>query len=157
MEYEIAEALIEINGVGFRTDNPITFKSGMKSPVYCDNRAFPFWPKQWAKVTPRADSAIIALYTDYESDERGEYTFVLGSKAAAASEIPEGKVLKTVPAGRYAVFTSERGPVQRVVVETWQRIWSELQSRSFVADFEVHDQRAADPTNAVVDIYVGVK
>jgi len=50
MEYEIAEALIEIKGVGFRPDNPITFKSGMKSPVYCDNRAFPFWPKQWAKV-----------------------------------------------------------------------------------------------------------
>ena len=50
MRFEIAEALIEINGVGFRPDNPITFKSGMKSPVYCDNRAFPFWPQQWAKV-----------------------------------------------------------------------------------------------------------
>jgi predicted transcriptional regulator YdeE len=114
-------------------------------------------PKMWAKPPQLPDSAIIALYTDYESDEHGEYTFVLGSKAAAANEIPDGKVLKTVPAGRYAVFTSDRGPVQRIVVETWQRIWSDLQSRSFVADFEVHDQRAADPTNAVVDIYVGVK
>jgi orotate phosphoribosyltransferase len=50
MSFEIAEALVEIKGVGFRPDNPITFKSGMKSPVYCDNRAFPFWPEQWAKV-----------------------------------------------------------------------------------------------------------
>jgi len=47
---EIAEALIEIDGVGFRPTTPITFKSGIVSPVYCDNRRFPFWPKEWAKV-----------------------------------------------------------------------------------------------------------
>jgi orotate phosphoribosyltransferase len=47
---EIAAALIEIDGVGFRPSSPITFKSGIKSPVYCDNRRFPFWPEQWAKV-----------------------------------------------------------------------------------------------------------
>lgn len=47
---EIAEALIAIEGVGFRPTAPITFKSGIKSPVYCDNRKFPFWPEQWAKV-----------------------------------------------------------------------------------------------------------
>lgn len=47
---EVAEALLAIGGVGFRLESPITFKSGMKSPVYCDNRRFPFWPEQWAKV-----------------------------------------------------------------------------------------------------------
>ena len=47
---EIAEALIAIEGVGFRPAAPITFKSGIKSPVYCDNRRFPFWPEQWVKV-----------------------------------------------------------------------------------------------------------
>ena len=47
---EIAEALIAIDGVGFRPSEPITFKSGIKSPVYCDNRRFPFWPGQWSRV-----------------------------------------------------------------------------------------------------------
>jgi orotate phosphoribosyltransferase len=47
---EIAEALIAIDGVGFRPSSPITFKSGIVSPVYCDNRRFPFWPAEWAKV-----------------------------------------------------------------------------------------------------------
>ena len=47
---EIAEALLAIDGVGFRPAAPITFKSGIKSPVYCDNRRFPFWPEQWVKV-----------------------------------------------------------------------------------------------------------
>jgi orotate phosphoribosyltransferase len=50
MSYEIAEALIAIQGVGFKPHDPITFKSGIKSPVYCDNRKFPFHPEQWAKV-----------------------------------------------------------------------------------------------------------
>jgi predicted transcriptional regulator YdeE len=109
-------------------------------------------PKLWA-----AGPGTVGLYTDYESDEHGAYTFVLGDKAGIAETVPDGMERETVPAGRYAVFTSERGPVQKVVVETWKRIWSELPSRSFVADFEVYDQRAADPANAVVDIYVGVK
>jgi len=47
---EIAEALVAIDGVGFRPNSPITFKSGIVSPVYCDNRRFPFWPAEWAKV-----------------------------------------------------------------------------------------------------------
>ncbi len=46
----VAEALLAIGGVGFRLDHPITFKSGIVSPVYCDNRTFPFWPAQWKKV-----------------------------------------------------------------------------------------------------------
>lgn len=46
----VAEALLEIGGVGFRLNEPITFKSGIVSPVYCDNRTFPFWPAQWRKV-----------------------------------------------------------------------------------------------------------
>ncbi len=46
----VADALLEIGGVGFRLHDPITFKSGIVSPVYCDNRTFPFWPAQWKKV-----------------------------------------------------------------------------------------------------------
>jgi orotate phosphoribosyltransferase len=47
---DIAKALIAIEGVGFRLATPVTFKSGIRSPVYCDNRRFPFWPEQWSKV-----------------------------------------------------------------------------------------------------------
>jgi orotate phosphoribosyltransferase len=57
---EIAEALLEIGGVGFKPDAPITFKSGIKSPVYCDNRRFPFWPAQWAKVIAGFEGLIAA-------------------------------------------------------------------------------------------------
>jgi orotate phosphoribosyltransferase len=58
MKRSIAEALIAIEGAGFRPASPITFKSGIKSPVYCDNRRFPFHPAQWSKVI-RGFEAII--------------------------------------------------------------------------------------------------
>jgi orotate phosphoribosyltransferase len=50
MSVEIAEALLDIGGLGFRPYDPVTFKSGIQSPVYCDNRQFPFWPAQWSLV-----------------------------------------------------------------------------------------------------------
>lgn len=113
-------------------------------------------PKLWMSLPP--GSSRIALYTDYESDEHGEYTFVLGSRAGEGASSGAGMVLKKVPRGKYARFTSERGPVQKVVVEAWMKIWAmKDHERSFVADYEVHDERAADPENAIVDIYVGVK
>ena len=50
MSSEVAEAMVAIGAVGFRLNDPVTFKSGIQSPVYCDNRKFPFWPQQWKKV-----------------------------------------------------------------------------------------------------------
>lgn len=49
-EQKIAQALLRIGAVSFITSDPITFKSGIKSPVYVDNRKFPFHPKEWGEV-----------------------------------------------------------------------------------------------------------
>ena len=38
MEKKIAKALLSIKAVIFRPDEPFTWASGIKSPVYCDNR-----------------------------------------------------------------------------------------------------------------------
>ena len=129
--------------------------------------------KQWQRaiqehaldgVPSRIEQNIYAVYTDYASDANGDYTFVLGAKFRPSPDtlIPKGMVVKTIPAGRYAVFTSERGPVAKVVVDTWKQIWSYYQlpangHRAYRADFELYDQRAVDPNNAQVDIYIGIK
>lgn len=47
---QIAHALLEIGAVGFQPEQPLTFKSGIISPVYVDNRRFPFYPDQWQLV-----------------------------------------------------------------------------------------------------------
>ena len=38
MEKLIAKDLLSIKAVFFRPDEPFTWASGIKSPVYCDNR-----------------------------------------------------------------------------------------------------------------------
>jgi orotate phosphoribosyltransferase len=47
---QVARALLEIDAVVFTAHAPITFKSGIQSPVYVDNRRLPFWPEQWRQV-----------------------------------------------------------------------------------------------------------
>jgi predicted transcriptional regulator YdeE len=127
--------------------------------------------KQWerlfkegvlAAIPNKADGNIVALYTEYASDKDGEYTYALGARVTKVESVPAGMVVKNVPAGRYAVFTSEKGPVQKVVVEMWQKVWATPKSalggdRTYKADFEVYDQRAKNPADSVVDLYVSVR
>jgi orotate phosphoribosyltransferase len=47
MNVTVADALLDIGAVGFALDKPVRFKSGILSPIYVDNRTFPFHPKEW--------------------------------------------------------------------------------------------------------------
>ncbi|MBI5929984.1 MAG: orotate phosphoribosyltransferase [Chloroflexi bacterium] len=47
IQIKVAKALLKIGAVGFSPHKPITFKSGLISPVYVDNRRLIFWPEQW--------------------------------------------------------------------------------------------------------------
>src|SRR5690606_3444272 len=49
-ERAVAQALLEIDAIGYTADAPITFKSGIISPVYVDNRKLPYYPNQWRVV-----------------------------------------------------------------------------------------------------------
>jgi len=114
------------------------------------------------KIPERVDKSAIAVYTEYASDKDGEYTYVLGAKVKADAVVPAGMVKTTISAGRYAMFTSDRGPVQQVVVDTWKRIWSAPKDRlggdrAYKSDFEIYDERAIDPSNAQIDIFIGVR
>jgi predicted transcriptional regulator YdeE len=127
--------------------------------------------KQWgrlfqenllAKIPNKTNADILAVYTDYASDKNGEYTFVLGTRVNPETQPPIGMIAVKIPAGKYAVFTSEKGPAAKVVPQIWQRINSLPKSapggdRVYKADFEVYDQRAADPQNSQVDVYIGIK
>jgi orotate phosphoribosyltransferase len=47
---QVARALLEIEAVGFSPHAPVTFKSGIVSPVYVDSRRLPYHPVQWRLV-----------------------------------------------------------------------------------------------------------
>ena len=114
------------------------------------------------KIPNRADENIVAVYTDYASDHDGDYTYVLGAKVSRDSQIPAGMVAKQIMSGKYAVFTSERGQSSKVVAEIWQKINNLPKpvpggDRTYQSDFEVYDERARNPQDAVVDVYVGIR
>lgn len=127
--------------------------------------------KQWgrlmqegllARIPNKADQSIVAVYTDYASDHNGEYTFVLGARVKSGEDPPSGMVAKKIPAGRFAVFSSEKGAAAKVVPETWMKINSLPRSavggdRVYRADYEIYDERATDPADSQVDVYVGIK
>ena len=127
-------------------------------------------PKQWqkffqegivAKIPNRVGSNIYALYTDYVSDRNGEYSFVIGAMVKNGTAAPDGMVAKQVPGGRFAVITSDKGPLPKVVPEAWQAAWKMEDDgklkRSYQTDFEIYDKRSQDSHDAQVDIYVGLK
>jgi len=115
-----------------------------------------------AKIPNKADPNIVAVYTDYASDHNGDYTYLLGARVNSDADVPEGMVAKKVPAEKFAVFTSEKGPAPKVVPELWMKINSLPQDavgadRVYRADFEIYDQRAMDPQNLQMDVYIGIK
>ncbi len=127
--------------------------------------------KQWmrvmqegliGKIPNKADSSIVAVYTDYASDHDGEYTFLLGAKVTFDADVPAGMVSRKIPAGKFAVFTSEKGPAPQVVPALWMKINSLPKSavggdRTYRADFEIYDERATDPQNLQMDAYIGIR
>ena len=126
--------------------------------------------KQWQKffgdgvldrIPDRIDRNVYAVYSAYASDHNGEYSFLIGAKVKDGTSAPMGMVAKRVPAGRYAVFTSEKGSFVKVVPSVWQKIFrfedAGTLKRAYQTDFELYDQRAQDPQNGQIDIYIGVK
>lgn len=102
------------------------------------------------------------VYTDYESDFTGDYTYFIGEEVKVGGDSMEGFSSIIIPAQNYAKFTSKPGIMPEVCIDMWQNIWKmksgELGGkRAYLADFEVYDKRALDPSKTVLNIYVGVK
>ena len=101
----------------------------------------------------------LCVYTDYESDFNGAYTFFIGEEV---SDFEGPLETLSIPSQRYVKFTSKPGPMPAVCIDLWQKIWAMTPEqlggeRSYIADFEVYDERAADHLNVVLDIYIGIK
>ncbi|WP_053782447.1 GyrI-like domain-containing protein [Paenibacillus xylanivorans] len=66
----------------------------------------------------------------------------------------------TVPAARYAVFVTERGPIIEMVQRTWLDIWQWSQQpgneRTFTGDFEYYDQNI-NPNDGQAEIYIAIR
>lgn len=92
---------------------------------------------------------LYAAYTEYENDENGEYSFILGARVGHTDDNTTELIYKTIPAGKYAVFTVDS---KEQVFGVWQYIWNNDLNRSYTIDFEVYDTKSD-----AVEIYIAVK
>lgn len=67
MEKEIAKALLEIGAVFLRPDEPFTWASGIKSPIYCDNRLILSAPKQRKIVEETIAKTVKEIFPEAEA------------------------------------------------------------------------------------------
>ncbi|MBE7046829.1 MAG: orotate phosphoribosyltransferase [Ruminococcaceae bacterium] len=66
MKKKIAEGLLSIGAVFLRPDDPFTWASGIKSPIYCDNRLILTAPKVRTMVESAIAETIKKEYPDCE-------------------------------------------------------------------------------------------
>lgn len=107
------------------------------------------------------DGNTYGCYFDYEDGDAGSYTVMAGLQWRSGAALPPGFDSVAIPSADYAVFETECGPLRQVVGQAWEDIWHWSRqpgnSRAFTGDFEVYDERCADPERAVVQIYIAVK
>ncbi len=151
---------IKLIGITCRTQNaaemdPTTAQIGPTIQRYFQNGLS-------SKILNRKKPGITyCAYTDYESDFTGAYTYFIGEEVNSLDDVPEGFSSLIIPAQHYAVFTNQSGAMPGICIEMWQKIWTMTPAdlggeRGYRADFEVYDERARDPLNTVLDIFIGL-
>lgn len=108
------------------------------------------------KVENRLDDTIYCLYTDYESDHTAPYTTILGVQVPNLDVVPEGMVGKAIPAAKYQRFEAKGDLTKNAVSDAWYKIWEEDLDRTYTTDMEVYGEKASNPKDALVDIFIAI-
>ena len=107
----------------------------------------------WASYYPSrppSSEPVYGVYSDYQSNEMGEYTVTAGTTTGTT----EGSVVVVTP-GTYLAFRAD-GPMPGAIIGAWKAVWDFFSNnppyeRVFSTDFERYD----GPSTAT--IYIGVK
>ena len=150
MDHEIV-FLEEKNVVGFsaRTSNTSPDMGAVIGGLW----QLLYSPENFTKVADRANEKALGIYTDYSSDETGDYT-VMTAFEVNCGKPQTGFETGKIPAGRYAKFIV-KGNMITAVQEFWQKLWHMDLDRAYVCDFEEYQN--ADPENAEIHIYISLK
>ncbi|MBS7255271.1 GyrI-like domain-containing protein [Flavobacterium branchiicola] len=140
-------------GISVRTTNE-NGQSGQDIPVLWNT----FITEAIAEKIPNKTSQdIICLYTDYEKDHTKPYTTIIGCAVKSLNDIPEGMTGKVIEQTSYERYIVNGRLSDGIVFDEWIKIWNSDLKRSFTTDFEVYGEKANNPENAEVDIYIAIE
>lgn len=154
----IKREAFQIIGISTETSNAYELTAQAKIPQLWQD----FYEKNIVDQLSKLDNQnVYGLYSDYETDVNGNYAITIGVEASKMNDASPEWVIKTIPAAKYLVFTSHKGKMPEIVIQTWQEIWawfanSEVE-RTYTGDFELYDERCANPQEAQVEVYIAIK
>jgi predicted transcriptional regulator YdeE len=101
-----------------------------------------------------AETAVLAVYNEYEREDSGPFSVVLGQQVTTLEHVPMGMSGVWLLPGRYLCFDGAGRPFE-YPYDAWQEIrqffaHSHEYERAFEADYEIHGAEA-------VAIYVSIK
>ena len=157
MKKELAnKAEIKVIGLTARTNNKNEMNPQLAKIGELAGR---FWSQNIASRIPNRKNpgVTLSVYTDYDSNEQGDYTYFIGEEVDSFENMPSDLQKLTIPAAKYQKFTTPSGKMPEVVINAWQEIWKMTANdfggkRAYQADFEIHTSACIS-----VDIYIGIK
>ena len=106
MEKLIAKDLLSIKAVFFRPEEPFTWASGIKSPVYCDNRLILTSPKQRVIVEQAIADTVKAEYPEAE--------VLMGTSTAGIAHAAIAAAILDMPMGYVRSGNKDHGRQNRI-------------------------------------------
>ena len=91
MEKRVAKALLEIKAVFLRPDEPFIWASGIKSPIYCDNRLI--------LTAPEARKVVEQAIADKVMEEYPEVEVLMGTSTAGIAHAAIAASILDMPMG----------------------------------------------------------
>jgi len=108
----------------------------------------------YVQIPDKVNGKALEIYTDYEGDEKGDYTVMVACEVSKLPEDIGDRVTRKIPAGKYARFIV-KGNVQKAVADFWEELWTMDLPRSYVCDFEEYQN--GDMENAEIHIYISLR
>lgn len=109
------------------------------------------------QIQYRINDTALGIYTDYLSDEKGDYTVMTAYEVSEASHHHDLLETRVIKGGKYAKFVikDQQEQVFSKVAEAWQVIWQMDLPRLFAADFEAYQLDSKGICE--VHIYISLK
>ena len=106
IQIDAAKALLEIGAVFFRPSEPFTWASGIKSPIYCDNRLILTAPKQRKTVEQAIADTVKREFPDCE--------VLMGTSTAGIAHAAIAASISDLPMGYVRSSSKDHGRQNRI-------------------------------------------
>ena len=109
-------------------------------------------------IPNKTSDAVYVIYTEYESDYKGEYLAVIGHRVKSLEGLPEAFIGIEVSGGNYQKYVA-KGGMPQAIVTTWKAIWEKdaVLNRAYDTDFEVYGEKSNQGENSEAVIYLSVR